>query len=129
MTSDEFISHMWLATGGAIIVLLQSIVNGTKRKWWSLLIGCAFGGAGAWVVGQIWPQGGFWIFNDDGWKYVFCGMGAVAAENFLTGINAASRQFAETPLKFVTHLARVFLPAAGKDVGQASTDLNVDELK
>lgn len=128
-SNSEIAGHMWLFTGGAIIVLLQSIVSEAKRKWWSLLIGCIFGGLGAWTVGQLWPTGGFWVFNSNGWKYVFMGMGAVMAENFLNGFQALSKQFAETPVKFATHMAKVFLPSFGKEVGNASEDINVDELK
>lgn len=120
-TDAQFIHAMWTFTGGAILVLLQSILSGVKRNWWSLLIGCALGGAGSWVAGQIW--------GDSEYIYIICGVAAVITENMLSGIVNASRQFADNPIKVFTHLARTLLPTFGKSAGDTSTPLNTDDLK
>jgi len=112
---------MWTFTGGAILVLLQSILSGVKRNWWSLLIGCVLGGAGSWVAGQIW--------GDSEYIYIICGVSAVITENMLSGIVNASRQFAENPIKVATHVARTFVPTFGKNVGDTSNPINTDDLK
>lgn len=120
-TSNDITHAMWLFTGGAIIVLGQSIVLEAKRKWWSLLIGCVFGGAGAALAGHI--------FADSKFVYVICGVAAVISENLLTGVFNASKQFAESPLKVATHLFRTIAPFFGKATGDTSTPLNTDDLK
>ncbi len=117
----EIASQMWTFTGGTILVLLQSILSGANRNWWSLLIGCGLGGAGSWVASQIW--------QDSPYIYIICGVAAVVAENLLMGIVGMSKQFADNPLKVFTHLARTFLPTFGKSVGDTSESLKTDELK
>lgn len=109
---------MWVFTGGAILVLLQSILSGARRNWWSLLIGCALGGVGSWIAGQIWA--------DSPYIYIICGVAAVITENLLIGVTNASKEFAEKPLKVATHVARTFLPTFGKTVGESSTLDNSD---
>lgn len=115
------IHAMWTFTGGAILVLLQSILSGAKRNWWSLLIGCALGGAGSWVAGQIW--------GDSKYIYIICGVAAVMTENLLGGLVNASRQFAESPIKVATHLGRTFLPSFGKNVGDTIENLDSKDIK
>lgn len=105
---------MWAFTGGAILVLLQSILSGVKRNWWSLLIGCAMGGAGAWVAGQI--------FADSKWVYVICGVAAVVTENVLMGVVNASKQFADNPIQVGSHFLKMFVPMFGKSVGNTDVD-------
>jgi hypothetical protein len=112
---------MWAFTGGAILVLLQSILSGAKRNWWSLLIGCALGGAGAWVAGNVWA--------DSKYVYIICGVAAVVTENVLGGVVNASKQFAESPIKVATHVARTVLPTFGKGVGDTSTPIDPSNLK
>lgn len=119
ITNVEIAHHMWAFTGGAILVLLQSILSGVKRNWWSLLIGCALGGAGAWVAGQIW--------HDSKYVYIICGVAAVVTENVLGGVVNASKQFAESPIKVGSALLKTFVPMFGKNVGDSGT--NVDGLK
>lgn len=121
LTDAEMIHAMWTFTGGAILVLLQSILSGVRRNWWSLLIGCVLGGAGSWVAGQIW--------GDSEYVYIICGVAAVITENMLSGIVNASRQFAESPIKVGTHFARTFFPTFGKNVGETSNNIDTDELK
>lgn len=119
---DAEIAHqMWAFTGGAILVLVQSIMSGVKRNWWALLIGCALGGAGSWVAGHIWA--------DSKYVYIICGVAAVITENLLSGVVNASRQFAENPIKVLTHFARTFLPTFGKSVGDTSDNLETKDIK
>lgn len=112
---------MWAFTGGAILVLLQSIISGTKRNWWKLLIGCVFGGIGSWVAGQIW--------TDSPYLIIICGVAAVITENILGGLVNASKQFADQPIKIATHIARTFLPAFGKSAGDTSNPIDTDSLR
>jgi hypothetical protein len=117
--SVEIAHAMWTFTGGAILVLLQSILSGAKRNWWSLLIGCALGGAGAYVAGSIW--------SDSKYVYIICGVAAVITENLLGGVVNASKQFAESPIKVGSALLKTFVPMFGKNVGDAG--VNTDGLK
>jgi hypothetical protein len=121
ITHAEIAHHMWAFTGGAILVLLQSILSGVKRNWWSLLLGCVLGGAGAWAAGQIW--------GDSKYVYVICGVAAVVTENLLMGVANMGKQFAENPIKVATHIARTFLPTFGKAAGDTATPINTDGLK
>lgn len=121
MTDPELMHAIWTFTGGAILVLLQSIVSGVKRNWWSLLIGCFLGGAGAWVAGNIWA--------DSEYVFVICGVAAVITEHMLSGIVNAARQFAESPIKVGTHIARTFLPTFDKNAGETSESVKTDDLK
>jgi hypothetical protein len=119
LTNAEIAHQMWAFTGGAILVLLQSILSGTKRNWWSLLIGCALGGAGSWVAGNIW--------GDSKYVYIICGVAAVISENLLGGVVNASKQFAESPLKVGTALLKMFVPMFGKQIGDSG--VNTGDLK
>lgn len=114
LTNAEIAHHMWAFTGGAILVLLQSILSGVKRNWWSLLIGCGLGGAGSWVAGQIW--------GDSKYVFIICGVAAVITENLLSGVVNASKQFAESPIKVGSHMAKMLFPVFGKQVGEANVD-------
>lgn len=119
LTNAEIAHHMWAFTGGAILVLLQSILSGVKRNWWSLLIGCAMGGAGSWIAGQIW--------GDSKYVYIICGVAAVITENVLGGVVNASKQFADSPLKVGTSILKMFVPMFGKSIGDSG--VNADGLK
>lgn len=120
--SDAEVAHgMWVFTGGAILVLLQSLLSDAKRNWWSLLIGSALGGVGAWVAGQIWV--------DSPYVFIICGVAAVVTENLLSGVVNASKQFAESPIKVLTHLGRTFLPTFGKAAGDTSGPIDTGDLK
>jgi hypothetical protein len=116
---NDILHSMWVFTGGAILVLLQSILSGAKRNWWSLLIGCVFGGAGSWIASQIW--------GDSKYVFVICGVAAVITENLLLGVVNASKQFAESPLKVGTALLKTFVPMFGKNVGDSG--IGTDGLK
>jgi hypothetical protein len=112
---------MWIFTGGAILVLLQSILSGAKRNWWSLLIGCVLGGGGAWLAGHIWA--------DSKYVYIYCGVAAVLAENLLLGVAKAGQEFAQHPIKVGIQLARTFFPTIGKETGETTQPMNTDELE
>jgi hypothetical protein len=119
LDNAEIAHQMWAFTGGAILVLLQSILSGAKRNWWSLLIGCALGGAGAWIAGNIW--------GDSKYVYIICGVAAVVTENLLGGVVNASKQFAESPIKVGSSILKMCVPMFGKSVGDSGT--NADGLK
>jgi hypothetical protein len=112
------IQHIWLFTGGAILILLQSMVSDVKRRWTSLLAGCVYGGAGA-VVGWGFLQDLHWNFYA---TLFLAGVAAVVCENVLAGVLKTSRQFADSPIKVASYFARMFLPTFGKSVGDADAD-------
>lgn len=115
---DSDVTHqMWTFTGGAIIVLLQSIVSEMKRRWWSLLIGCALGGMGSWVAGHVWHNSPYLL--------IICGVAAVMTENLLSGLVNASKAFADSPIKVTLAIARTFLPAFGK--GSKSVSVKIEQ--
>lgn len=113
-SNADLLHSMWVFTGGAILVLLQSILSGAKRNWMTLLLGCALGGAGAWIAGQVW--------GDSKYVYIICGVAAVIAENVLMGAVNASKQFADSPIRVLSHFAKMFMPTLGKTVGSADVD-------
>ncbi len=125
LSNSDIAHHMWVFTGGAILVLLQSIVSGTKRRWSSLLVGCLFGGIGAMI--------GWGFFQGFGWgpyaTAFLAGVMAVIAENVLAGIVNVSKQFADSPLKVFTHLFRTVMPSFGKSAGDTSTPIDTTDLK
>lgn len=96
--NTDILHSMWIFTGGAILVLLQSILHEAKRNWFQLLAGCVIGGAGAWVAGQIW--------GDSKYIYLICGAAAVMSQNLLMGAVNASKQFADNPIE----VGKLFLP-------------------
>jgi hypothetical protein len=108
--SNELLHSMWIFTGGAILVLLQSILSSAKRNWWALLAGCVIGGAGSWVAAQIW--------GDSRYVYIICGAAAVMTENLLLGAVKASKEFANNPIE----VAKTILPSLNH-----GTTVNVNE--
>ena len=105
-SNSEILHSMWVFTGGAIIVLLTSILSEVRRNWWSLLAGCVLGGLGSWVAGQIW--------GDSKYLLLICGAAAVATEHLLRGVVNASKQFAENPLE----VGKTFLPGIFNKTGK-----------
>lgn len=118
LNNAELTNQMWVFTGGAILVLLQSLISGVKRRWLSLLVGCFFGGVGSSIAFHIWGSSPY--------IPIIAGVAAVVTENLLAGAIAASREFAESPIRVISHFAKMFLPTFGKGVGDASVD---DKLK
>lgn len=113
--SSEFQQHVWLATGGAMLVLLQSILSGTRRVWWRLLISCVIGGGGSALAGMI--------FTDSKFVYFYCGVAAIMSENLIFGFLKASEEFKESPIQVFSQLFRLVMPTFGKAVGEAAKDV------
>jgi hypothetical protein len=86
---DEISSEVWMGVGGVMLVLLRSIVDGTRRSALQLLGGCIFGGIGAMAAGYVW-SGSHYV-------YLICGVAAVITENIVIGIFNMSQQFANDP--------------------------------
>ncbi len=99
--SPDFQQHVWLATGGAILVLFQSILSGTRRVWWRLLMSCAIGGAGSALAGMI--------FSDSRYVYVICGVAAIMSENIIFGLFKASEEFKDSPITGFSQLWRLVM--------------------
>lgn len=116
MFSDKAeIAHaMWVFSGGAILVLLQSILSTTKRNAKSLIIGCLFGGAGSWIASQIW--------GDSKYVFIICGVAAVVTENLLMGVLEASQQFRSDPITVFGKMWRLIMPTFGKATGPKEDD-------
>jgi hypothetical protein len=122
--SDSEIQHsIWVATGGAMLVLLQSILSGERRVWWKLLASCVIGGSAAALVGHA--------FSDSQWVYIYCGISAIVAENIIFGLVKASEQFKNNPISVAAQLWRVFGPSFGKTTDKAADalDVNPDDQK
>lgn len=102
LTDAEFAHAMWTFTGGAILFLLQSIYSQTVRNWWSLLIGCVFGGLGSWIAGQIW--------GDSEYVYIICGVAAVTTANLIQGAVNATQAFADDPIEVGIKVGKSLLP-------------------
>lgn len=113
--SPEFAHGVWLATGGAMLVLVQSILSGTRRVWWRLLLSCAIGGAGSTLAGII--------FHDSRWVYAICGVAAIMSENIIFGFVKASEEFKDSPIQVFSQLFRLLVPFFGKVAGEAAHDV------
>lgn len=114
MDNNQITHQMWIFTGGAILVLLQSLVEGLKRKWFQLIIGCIFGGLGSTAAFAIWGTSPYIA--------VIAGVSAVIVESIVTGVVHASHQFAEQPFSVIGHFARMFLPTFGQSIGNKEQD-------
>jgi hypothetical protein len=112
--SPEMQSHVWIATGGAMLVLVQSILSGTRRVWWRLLLSCMVGGASATLAG--------YVFGDSKFVYAICGVAAIVGENVIFGLFKASEQFKESPIEVFSKLWRLVMPTFGKSVGDPAVD-------
>jgi hypothetical protein len=106
---------VWLATGGAILVLFQSILSGTRRVWWRLLMSCAIGGAGSALAGML--------FTNSKYVYVICGVAAIMSENIILGLFTASEEFKDSPIEVFSKFWRLLMPTFGKAAGEAITDV------
>lgn len=106
--------QIWIASGGAMLVLLQSILSGTRRVWWRLLLSCLIGGAGAALAGHL--------FADSKWVYAICGVAAIMSENVIFGFFNASEEFKNSPIKVFSQLFRLFVPVFGKTAGDVGQD-------
>lgn len=117
-TDTELQHSIWIATGGAMLVLLQSILSGERRVWWKLLASCVIGGGASALVGHT--------FADSSWVYIYCGISAIMAENIIFGLIKASDQFKNNPISVFAQLWRVVMPSFGKGVDRAADALDVN---
>lgn len=116
-TNSEIQHSIWVGTGGAMLVLLQSILSGQRRVWWRLLLSCIIGGAAAALIGHT--------FSDSSWVYIYCGVAAIMAENIIFGLVNASEQFKQSPISVFAQLWRVVMPSLGKTTDKAADALDV----
>lgn len=111
-TNTELQHSIWIGAGGAMLVLLQSIMSGERRVWWRLLLSCVVGGAAAALAGHV--------FEDSRWVYAICGVAAIMAENIIFGLVKASAEFKDNPITVFTHFFRMVVPTFGKSADKAS---------
>lgn len=119
LAADTELQHsIWVATGGAMLVLLQSILSGERRVWWKLLASCIIGGSAAALVGHA--------FEGSSWVYIYCGISAIVAENIIFGLVKASEQFKHSPITVFAQLWRVVMPSFGKVTDKPAEALDVN---
>lgn len=117
-TNSEIQHTIWVGTGGAMLVLLHSILSGERRVWWRLLLSCMIGGGAAALTGHI--------FSDSSWVYAYCGVAAIVAENVIFGIFNASEEFKKNPIAVFAQIWRVIVPSFGKTTDKAADALDVN---
>jgi hypothetical protein len=100
---DDISSEVWMGVGGVMLVLLRSIVDGTRRTALQLLVGCVFGGLGAMAAGFVWGSSHY--------VYLICGVAAVITENLVIGVFNMSQQFAQNPKDIVAWFIQTVVPA------------------
>lgn len=100
---DDISPEVWLGVGGAMLVLLRSIVDGTRRTALQLFVGCVFGGLGAMGAGFVW--------GNSHYVYLICGVAAVITENMVVGFFNMSQQFASNPRDVIAWFIQTVLPA------------------
>jgi hypothetical protein len=96
---------VWMGVGGVMLVLLRSIIDGTRRTALQLLVGCIFGGLGAMAAGFVWGQSHY--------VYLICGVAAVITENVVIGVFNMSQQFAQNPKDIIAWFIQTVLPSLG----------------
>ncbi len=116
-TNSQIQHTIWVGAGGAMLVLLHSILSGERRVWWRLLLSCLIGGGAAALTGNI--------FDGSDWVYAYCGVSAIVAENVIFGIFNASEEFKKNPISVFAQLWRVIIPSFGKTADKAADALDV----
>lgn len=106
--------EVWIGVAGAMLVLFQSILSGTRRAWYRLLASCLIGGSAAALTGHI--------FADSPWVYAYCGVAAIMAENIIFGLFNASEQFKDNPINVFAQIWRVVVPSFGRGTDKAGVD-------
>ena len=106
---------IWMGVGGAILVLLTSILSEQRRSAGKLFAGMIVGGSVAGVVGHT--------FMDHAFVYLYVIASAVMAENLLIGLTNASNQFSAQPLNVFAQLWRIIAPGFGKVTDRQGLDL------
>lgn len=121
MTIDLQSYHeVWAGVAGAMIALLRSIIDGTRRTWYQLIIGCILGALGAGIAGHI--------YEDSKWVYPICGVAAIMTEGVVLGLFNASQEFRRDPFRVFSNLYRLVVPSFGKVVGDSiSQPARVDQ--
>lgn len=104
--------EIWIGIAGAMLVLLQSVLSGTRRVWWRLAASCIIGGVASALTGHI--------FADSKWVYFFCGIAAIVAENVIFGLFNASEDFKNNPINVFGQLWRLVMPSFGRGADQAA---------
>lgn len=99
---DAISSEVWMGVGGVMLVLLRSIVDGSRRTAAQLLVGCIFGGLGASAAAFVW--------KDSHYVYFICGVAAVITENVIIGVTNMSKEFAEKPQTFFGWAWKLIVP-------------------
>jgi hypothetical protein len=102
---DDISAQVWMGVGGVMLVLLRSIIDGTRRTALQLLVGCIFGGLGAMAAGFVWGQSHY--------VYLICGVAAVITENVVIGVFNMSQQFAQNPKDIIGWFIQTVLPSLG----------------
>lgn len=102
---DDISSEVWMGVGGVMLVLLRSIIDGTRRTALQLLVGCVFGGLGAMAAGFVWGSSHY--------VYLICGVAAVITENLVIGLFNMSNQFAQNPKDVIAWFVQTILPSLG----------------
>lgn len=85
-----------------MLVLLRSIVDGTRRTAAQLVVGCIFGGLGATAAGMVWANSHY--------IYLICGVAAIVTENVILGLFNASKEFAAKPKDFFGWAWKLIVP-------------------
>lgn len=109
---------IWLGVAGSSLVLLQSILAGTRRTWGKLVASCIVGGSAAALVGHV--------FSASSFVYIYCGVAAIMAENILFGLFKASEQFRDNPINVFAQLWRIVVPAFNMNTDKAGLDRPID---
>jgi hypothetical protein len=101
-TLDNIPDGVLIGFGGGVLVLLQSILSGTRRVWWRLLLSCLLGAGGAALAGHI--------FSESRWVYPICGAAAIMSENIILGLFQASEDFRKEPIRVFSELWQLVVP-------------------
>jgi hypothetical protein len=111
-SDSELQQAVWLGSGGALLVLLQSILSGERRVWWRLLLSCIIGGGAAVLAGSI--------FHDSRYVYAICGVAAIISENIIFGLFKASNEFKNNPIAVFADIWRLVMPTFGRGTDKPS---------
>lgn len=100
---EDLSPQVWMGVVGAMLVLLRSIIDGTRRTALQLLAGCMFGAIGAMAAGYVWSSSHY--------VYLICGVAAVITENVVVGFFNMSQQFAANPRDLIAWFINTIIPA------------------
>lgn len=113
LNENNVATEVWIGVGGAMLVLLRSIVDGTRRSAMQLLAGCVFGAIGAMIAGTV--------FSENAYVYAICGVAAIVTENVILGLFNASKEFRDNPREVFAYFFKLLVPFWGKAAGDAGT--------